>query len=357
MWTELAKPSVEAPEDECNRSLERKEVIVLRYPSPVVTMEVIPIALFLRGLLPDEELHIWNKDSELPVATTPSSKPPSDCTICPSVVIGSVAELRAHFKTAWHLHNLRARQSDDPALSESEFVALAVDDSTSSSPCSSADEDERDEGNIHTTPGTPMIRFYRSPSAAGNCRAIYEVYKSVVYNSGEHLGRQDIDHGSFKLRLRLASVVESTWLILLIRSGRVACATFDNQSGRMLQSKTFKRYTVRRKQGGSQLARDAAGSGRVKSAGASIRRRNELHLIEDIQQLLVEWRLGVGRCSRVFWNPTVTGRLCLAESSVLCPSDDRLWSIPFTTYQPSLEEVQRCYRKLSGVHCVRQAGA
>lgn len=318
-------------------------------------MEIVPIASFLGSLLPDEELRIWDNGRSVPATRTVESiadRPASDCTVCPGAIINSVAELRAHFKTDWHLRNLRARQSGEPGISESEFTALAAA-GKSSSDSGSAEECSSDEDSCGT-PGTPMVRFYRPCASQGRSIA-YEMYKSVVCTAEEIHEGHGVDCDSKELKLRLANIVKSTWLLLLIRSGRVACAIFDNHDGKMLRSRTFKRYTVRRKQGGSQLARDAAGSGRSKSAGAHIRRRNELHLIEDVQQLLAEWCAAINQCSLVFWNPTMTGRLCLADSSVLGPKDGRLCSIPFTTHRPSLEEVQRCYQRLSGVHLVRLA--
>lgn len=354
MWTEFAKPSVRTIEAEFNKSLERSaDVMALKYPSPVATMEIIPVISFLRGLSPDEELHVWGENSSAlkPVVERPS-KPTSDCTMCPGVVIDSVAELRTHFKTNWHLHNLRARQSGDPALSETEFNSLNIEEDPSSDSCSSVDENEAES--THSIPGTPMVRFYRSSSTVDCHSAVYEVYKSAIYRGEELHRRQTIDYSTLGVKPRLTHIAESIWLILLVRSGRVAAAIFDNQSGQMLHSKTFKRYTVRRKQGGSQLARDAASAGRIKSAGASIRRRNELHLIEDVRRLVSEWSSAIYKCSLIFWNPTVTGRFCLAETPILDFDDGRLRSIPFTTYKPSLEEVQRCYRRLAGVHCLHQ---
>lgn len=355
IWTEFAKPSVRAIEGEFKRSLERRaDVMALKYPSPVATMEIISIASFLGGLRPDEELQVWgeNSNASAHVLEMPS-RSASDCTMCPGVVISSVVDLRAHFKTNWHLHNLRARQSGDPILSEAEFNALQANEDLLSDSCSSVSENEAESP--HSTPGTPMVRFYRSSCTSKEGRpTAYEVYKSAFCRSEELHRGQKIDYGALGIRLRLAHIAESRWLILLIRSGRVAAAIFDNQSGHVLYSKTFKRYTVRRKQGGSQLARDAANAGRIKSAGASIRRMNELHLIEDVQQLISEWNSAICKCSLIFWNPTVTGRFCLAETPILRSNDGRLRSIPFTTYKPSLEEIQRCYRRLAGVHCLHQ---
>lgn len=44
--------------------------------------------------------------------------------------------------------------------------------------------------------------------------------------------------------------------------------------------KTFHAYTVRAKQGSAQNSRDNRASGRSKSAGASLRRYNEIKLLQ-----------------------------------------------------------------------------
>src|SRR5207237_564942 len=62
-----------------------------------------------------------------------------------------------------------------------------------------------------------------------------------------------------------------------------------NREAIVLAHKTFHRYTTRRKQGGSQSANDNA-KGAAHSAGASIRRYNEQALVEDVRELLKDWK-------------------------------------------------------------------
>lgn len=48
--------------------------------------------------------------------------------------------------------------------------------------------------------------------------------------------------------------------------------------GSMTRHKTFRTYITRQKQGGSQSSRDNQGGSNIRSAGASLRRRNEASL-------------------------------------------------------------------------------
>jgi len=57
--------------------------------------------------------------------------------------------------------------------------------------------------------------------------------------------------------------------------GHFAGVCFERD--KVVNHKTIHRYTVRRKQGGSQSSKDNAGK-KIKSAGASIRRYNEMAL-------------------------------------------------------------------------------
>ncbi|PJF16584.1 hypothetical protein PSACC_03597 [Paramicrosporidium saccamoebae] len=229
-------------------------------------------------------------------------------------------------------------------LNEDDFKELAhkgLEASSEEGEDSSADEDQ---GSI---PGSPFILFKLSKNGP-----TYYIYKAIVLQRRELLDRSfNVMLNIDDLGLRISKLAPSKWAIVLVRSGRVAAGIFENTKGGLLVSKTFKRYTTRRKQGGSQLSRDSANGGKIKSAGAAIRRMNEAHLVEDVQGLLKHWSGHLSECSLIFWNPTTAGRLCLfAESHNGFTQDDpRLRSFPFTTYKPSLEELNRCYNLLSQV--------
>ena len=73
-----------------------------------------------------------------------------------------------------------------------------------------------------------------------------------------------------------------TWAVLMLGGGHFAGAVFRGKDA--LVHKTFHAYTVRAKQGGSQNSADnKSGGSHPKSAGASLRRYNEMALMQHIQ--------------------------------------------------------------------------
>lgn len=267
----------------------------------------------------------------------------SDCSICPSAVLPDLKSFRAHFQSDWHLHNLRAHASGGQVLDLERFLVsesheMALYTSSSESECPKPE----------TPVGSPYIFF--CVSGKSTTVESFKANKCIVLSRTE-LQDRGFDVSTLSdVRHRLSRHVDTNWVIFLIRSGRAACAVFDNSTGRILVSKCFKRYTTRRKQGGSQSSRDSSGGSRISSAGATIRRQNETHLIDDVQKLLESWRSYMSSSSLVFWNQSNTGRQCLfAASSPLKKDDERLRNMPFTTFKPSLEEVSRCYNLLSSI--------
>lgn len=104
----------------------------------------------------------------------------------------------------------------------------------------------------------------------------------------------------------------------------------------ILASKTFHRYTTRRKQGGAQSANDAA-KGNAHSAGSALRRYNEAALQKEIRELLGSWKEDLGKCEFLFIRATGTANrrtLFGYEGAVLKSSDPRIRGFPFTTRRP-----------------------
>ena len=75
--------------------------------------------------------------------------------------------------------------------------------------------------------------------------------------------------------------------------------SIQEQAVDIIQSKTFHRYTTRRKQGGSQSASDNA-RGKANSAGSSIRRYNEQALIQEVRELLHDWKNQLAECTAIY---------------------------------------------------------
>lgn len=284
----------------------------------------------------------------------------SDCSVCPLAKFSDLASFRSHYQSDWHVYNLKAKRVQGKSVPLEEYKSIKAENSSlfedSSTEESSGELEEEEEEEEHqlTIGGSPFIPFI----IRNNKGKTFQVYKSIIFTREELNQKVDRNVNTITdMKGRLIEQANALWIVFLIRSGRVAAVVYENANQRLLASKTFKRYTTRRSRGGSQLAKDSSKNGSIKSAGATIRRHNEYHLIADVQGLLLEWKNFLTRCTLIFWNPTASGRLCLFQNtnnmksgSPLTPEDQRLRTIPFTSYKPTLEEAQRCYRQLSTVY-------
>jgi len=286
-------------------------------------------------------------------------KKKSDCNICPEINLPTNTLFRDHFKSNYHIHNLkRSIQCKNP-ISFNSFISneLELENNLSSS---SEDEKEEEDNSIHA--GSPMLKIniqYSSPIYIYKCtlftKAQYESINSI-------LPQKPLSSHSLELTNLLKENYLGIWIFFLIRSGRVATAIIDNTTGTILKHKSFKKYTTRRGQGGSQSSSDSRKSGGVShSAGASIRRHNEKQLIEDVQALLKEYSPFVKVAKLIFWTDTQTAKSSLFPSSsisssssssqhqpLLLPQDKRLRRIPISTSgNPTFAELVSCYNKLN----------
>lgn len=122
----------------------------------------------------------------------------------------------------------------------------------------------------------------------------------------------------------------------------------QEQMVNVLTSKTFHRYTTRRKQGGSQSASDNA-RGKANSAGSSIRRYNEQALQKEVMELLTQWHDYLARAEYVFIRANgASNRKILVgyEGAELKNNDVRIRSFPFTTKRATLGEVKKAWVRL-----------
>lgn len=152
------------------------------------------------------------------------------------------------------------------------------------------------------------------------------------------------------------------WTLLAVGGGHFAGAIVSlvpqlhNKNGRierevvLIASKTFHRYTTRRKQGGAQSANDNAKS-KAKSAGAQIRRYNEAMLQTEIRELLTSWKDDIDSSELVFLRSSKTSQRTFYDydEAVLHRRDPRIRSFPFPTRRPTQAELIRCFGELTRV--------
>lgn len=129
-------------------------------------------------------------------------------------------------------------------------------------------------------------------------------------------------------------------------------AGVEDRTATVIAHKTFHRYTTRRKQGGSQSANDNS-KGNAHSAGASIRRYNESALVQEIRDLLQEWKTLIDSAELIFMRATgSTNRRTLFgpyDDQVLSHKDARLRGFPFNTRRATQSELMRAFVELTRV--------
>lgn len=113
-------------------------------------------------------------------------------------------------------------------------------------------------------------------------------------------------------------------------------------------SKGFHRYTTRRKQGGGQSANDNA-KGAANSAGAQIRRYNEVALAEDIRTLLHGWRSYLAQAEVILVRASGQASRKLLYDNGLDKSDSRVRRFPLNTRRATQAEIIRCFHILTRV--------
>ncbi len=120
----------------------------------------------------------------------------------------------------------------------------------------------------------------------------------------------------------------------------------------VIAHKTFHRYTTRRKQGGAQSSNDSA-KGAANSAGAQIRRYNEVALEQEIRALLAEWKDLIGIAQLIFVRATGSSNRRILfgpyESQVLRQNDPRNRTFPFSTRRATQTELMRSFVELTRV--------
>ena len=143
------------------------------------------------------------------------------------------------------------------------------------------------------------------------------------------------------------------WMVLSVSSGRFAGCIFNN--GVLIDSKTFYRYTTRAGQGGSQSSADSGGGSNAKSAGATLRRYNELALHQEIQTLLMEeWSDYIEESNKIFVSGSSSALKLLYKDAkggkkklnpgAITKTNPKVHKISFQTNRPTIEECKRICR-------------
>ena len=285
---------------------------------------------FVRGMLPDfQGLSILNsfllsvlvdslKDEEGAVKISEKSSHlyrPSEnnlsCKTCHIPSFCTLEEFKQHRQSQEHLNNLTGNLT---------LISQA-----------NANDSSSNHEFTNISQGSPYFEIIYSNVIKLKC------YKTLLVN------RKIYSKSSINLTLSLYNNLKNFQngfiMIALNGGGYFAAAIFDNSVKKIVCSKTFKRYTCRRKQGGSQSLKDNQKSGKIHSAGSLIRRENEKKLQDEISNLVLTWKPYMDKCFSVFCNrdPFLTHEVF---------KDITIKALPFTTYQADYEEICRFYTEL-----------
>ncbi|KAL6981831.1 hypothetical protein U1Q18_023449, partial [Sarracenia purpurea var. burkii] len=291
------------------------------------------------------------------------------CNTC-KAEFESLQGQRAHFKSDIHRFNVKLTIAGKDTVKEEDFDELTSDslfkDYDISSISGSEDEVEKES----LPPNDVHGRLSRSVKQKlficlhGGERV--SIWKCLLLDEAENILFENdklfaADDGGFMHCLREKDVIEKLKLliheprdnthlrvVLLASGGHFAGCVFDGNS--VVAHKTFHRYVVRAKAGKKQSSKDASGKS-AHSAGASLRRHNELALKKEIQELLAAWKPYFDASSNVFvYAPSNNRRLLFdGEKPYFSCKHCIVRNIPFTVRRPTFKEGRRIYNLLTQV--------
>ncbi|XP_024995936.1 ankyrin repeat and zinc finger domain-containing protein 1-like [Cynara cardunculus var. scolymus] len=292
------------------------------------------------------------------------------CNTCNSS-FESLHDQRSHFKSDFHRFNIKLSIAEKDTVKEEDFdewiSTSSVKDYDTSSISGSEDEDEDDREFGHLSdltrgllgskkqklflhlPNGELMSFWKCLLLGDSEKALLEHDLSWSMN--------DDDTSFVTLREvteKLLNVIHEPRdnthfrVMLLASGGHFAGCVFDGNS--VVAHKTFHRYVTRAKAGKKQSSEDASGKN-AHSAGASIRRHNELALKKDIQELLAAWKPYIDASACIFIHAPSHNRQLLFDGQNPCFSCQRnvIRRIPLTVQRPTFKEAQRLYKILTQI--------
>ncbi|XP_021904515.1 ankyrin repeat and zinc finger domain-containing protein 1 [Carica papaya] len=293
------------------------------------------------------------------------SLPRWTCNTC-KAVFDSLQDQRSHFKSDIHRLNVKLTIAGKDIVKEEDFDELTSDSFKDYDVSSiSGSEDEADTGSHPCNDARrglvgnakkklflclqtgDRVSVWKSLLLDESEGVLYENEKAVSVNGNGGLRENELIE-------RLKSVIHETRdnkqlrVVLLASGGHFAGCVYDGNL--IVAHKTFHRYVVRAKHGKKQSLKDGSGKS-LHSAGASLRRHNELALKKEIQELLAGWKPYFDNSSCVFIHAPSNNRQLIFNgekprfSNQLCS----IRNVPFTVRRPTFKEVQRIYNQLTQI--------
>ncbi|XP_077235587.1 zinc finger protein-like protein [Tasmannia lanceolata] len=289
------------------------------------------------------------------------------CNTC-KAEFDSLQDQRYHFKSDFHRFNVKLSVARKSTIKEEEFDELTSEslfrDYDVSSISGSEDEAEKGSCTNAGIMGKVGERGKHKLFIRLKSGDVVSVWKCLLLDESEDLSFENNkliakENGGCMSCLREDELVErlkrlireprdKTRLrtVLLASGGHFAGCVFDGNS--LVAHKTFHRYVVRAKAGKQQSAKDGTGKA-AKSAGASLRRYNELALKKEIQELLASWKPYLDASSRIFIHAPSNNRQLFFDGEKVHFSRQNcvLRHLPLTVRRPTLKEAKRIYNHLT----------
>ena len=391
--------------DKTQDGLLRRPLYLFDLPPEVLnTLALKPDA----GLLEDSPADPTPASEQIPgLASAENLLGSQACSLCGMSFV-TVQEQRGHLRTDLHYYNLKQKLNGLNPVSEAEFEKLVDENDVSISGSDTEDnEDEEDEqprkettlsallkkqasladkrntgGDKEDEPRTkrrgtgklPLL-WFSSPTLPEN--TYFGVYRAM-FTAGEldkeeaiveAINRRQLPPISMPKAAKDGNTIPPAYngrhiFLCMMGGGHFAAMVVClaprqskhgsigplNREAVVLAHKTFHRYTTRRKQGGSQSANDNA-KGAAQSAGATLRRYNEQALVDDVRELLRDWKALIDTSDLLFIRATgSTNRRTLFgpyDDQILRLNDTRIRGFPFTTRRATQNELMRSFIELT----------
>ncbi|OMO78614.1 hypothetical protein CCACVL1_14261 [Corchorus capsularis] len=292
--------------------------------------------------------------------------PRCTCNTC-KAEFDSLQEQRSHFKSDIHRLNVKLKIAGKDIVKEEDFDEELNADFVKDYDVSSisGSEDEADKvANPRNNAHKRQKLFIRLKSGER-----VSIWKSLIMNESESVSYENKevwnDNGGNltevevieRLKTSVQEEYKGAWydndnrrlrIVLLSAGGHFAGCVFDGNS--VVDHKTFHRYVVRAKAGKKQSSKDGKGKA-AHSAGAALRRHNELALKKEVQELLAAWKHYFDASSCVFIHAPSSNRHMLFNgdkphfSHKFCS----VRNVPLTVRRPTLKEAKRVYSLLTEV--------
>lgn len=311
-----------------------------------------------------ETLPIETLEDESSSTVEDESKGPStrwSCNTC-KAEFESLSDQRAHFKSDIHRFNIKLSIAGKDTVREEDFDELTSDTFFKDNDLSSisGSEDEAEKRNEALSGLRVSLKQKLFIHLLGGERV--SLWKCLLLDEAENIGFENektlsTDIGVLrenevieKLKFLIREPRDNTYLrvVLLAKGGHFAGCVFDGNS--VVAYKTFHRYVIRAKAGKKQSSKDASGKG-FHSAGASLRRYNELALKKEIGELLATWKPYFNASSCVFVYAPSSNRQLLfdGEKPNFSYKHSAVRYIPLSVRRPTLKEAKRIYYLLTQV--------